>query len=276
MRRSFARPVRASFHGAGRVFSAAIAVCLALVAGASEVEAGLITWGTARTISGDGDVVTTGSVLYAYNFGEDAVAATTVNGVTFAPFAIPSTNPPPKTVTVGNVTLTESPDDLYAYGSFGSGSTPYSTLSASYQKLLDQAAYAAGPETITVTLGGLQVGEQYLVQWWASDSYPLWGALVTASSANSVTLDSNTTDLAGGFGQYAIGTFTAASTSEAFTLVGSAGSGSFWAPMINGLQVRAVPTPIPEIDPAGFGSVAALITGTLGLIERRRLKPKAA
>ena len=34
--------------------------------------------------------------------------------------------------------------------------------------------------------------------------------------------------------------------------------------------------PVPEIDPAGFGSVAALITGALGLIERRRLKPKAA
>ena len=41
-----------------------------------------------------------------------------------------------------------------------------------------------------------------------------------------------------------------------------------------GISVTA--SPIPEIDPAGFGSVAALITGTLGLIERRRLKPKAA
>ena len=33
---------------------------------------------------------------------------------------------------------------------------------------------------------------------------------------------------------------------------------------------------VPEIDPAGFGSVAALVTGALGLIERRRLKAKAA
>ena len=38
------------------------------------------------------------------------------------------------------------------------------------------------------------------------------------------------------------------------------------------LQIEGV----PEIDPAGFGSVAALITGALGLIERRRLKAKAA
>jgi hypothetical protein len=30
--------------------------------------------------------------------------------------------------------------------------------------------------------------------------------------------------------------------------------------------------PVPEIDPAGMGSVLALVTGTLGLLERRRLK----
>jgi len=30
--------------------------------------------------------------------------------------------------------------------------------------------------------------------------------------------------------------------------------------------------PVPEIDPAGIGSVLALVTGALGLLERRRLK----
>lgn len=30
-------------------------------------------------------------------------------------------------------------------------------------------------------------------------------------------------------------------------------------------------TPVPEIDPAGLGSVLALVTGALGLVERRRL-----
>jgi hypothetical protein len=32
------------------------------------------------------------------------------------------------------------------------------------------------------------------------------------------------------------------------------------------------PSPVPEIDPAGMGSVLALVTGALGLLERRRLK----
>ena len=38
----------------------------------------------------------------------------------------------------------------------------------------------------------------------------------------------------------------------------------------------ANPSNVPEIDPAGFGSVASLLTGAFGLIERRRLKAKAA
>jgi hypothetical protein len=33
-------------------------------------------------------------------------------------------------------------------------------------------------------------------------------------------------------------------------------------------------TAVPEIDPASFGSVLALVTGTLGLLERRRQKAK--
>ncbi len=34
----------------------------------------------------------------------------------------------------------------------------------------------------------------------------------------------------------------------------------------------ATPSGVPEIDPAGIGSVLALVTGALGLLERRRLK----
>jgi hypothetical protein len=35
-------------------------------------------------------------------------------------------------------------------------------------------------------------------------------------------------------------------------------------------------TPIPEIDPSGVGSVLALVSGALGLLERRRLMAKRA
>ena len=38
------------------------------------------------------------------------------------------------------------------------------------------------------------------------------------------------------------------------------------------MTVTAVPSSVPEIDPTSLGSVLALVLGSLGLLERRRLK----
>ena len=46
-------------------------------------------------------------------------------------------------------------------------------------------------------------------------------------------------------------------------------SGDF-SPIVEGSLILG--TAVPEIDPAGIGSVLALVTGALGLLERRRLK----
>ena len=35
-----------------------------------------------------------------------------------------------------------------------------------------------------------------------------------------------------------------------------------------------VPNAVPEIDPAGMGSVLALVSGTLGLLERKRSRAR--
>jgi hypothetical protein len=48
-----------------------------------------IEWGTARTISGDSDVRTDGSLVSAFNIGSAGVASSTVNGVRFEAFAFP-------------------------------------------------------------------------------------------------------------------------------------------------------------------------------------------
>lgn len=272
-------PLVSADHALARVrrgILAAVAAGLAIVAVSPRGEAGTITWGSPQTIVGDTDVVATGSKIYAFNFGDGAlVGSTTVNGVTFAPFAIPYPSPqPPKTVTVGNVTLTESPDDLYGYDGLGSTSTPYSNLSKRYKTLLQSAAYASAPGTITVTLGGLTPSQQYVVQWWASDSSLTYGSLITATGGNTVTLDSNTTNAYGGVGQYAIGTFTAAGTTEQFTLDGSVGSGVLGLPMISGLQLRTPggpgPTPVPEIAAASAGTALSLVAAAFAAVERRR------
>jgi hypothetical protein len=230
-----------------------------------------IVWGSAQTVSGDSDVSTTGSLVYAYTFGGTAAPpSATVNGVTFSPFTIPGGIV--TSTTVGSVSLSESPGNLFGSNSFGSSSAPFSALSTDYKAILGSGAYADLPVSITVSLGGLTSGQDYLVQWWtnnASNTTPVFGGgftNTTATAFNSVTLDANTTNTVGGLGQFAIGTFTASGTTQAFLL--SETSGGF-NPLINALQVRAVPEPALTL-------LGCAVAAAGGLALRRRSRPAAA
>jgi hypothetical protein len=229
-----------------------------------------IVWGSPQTVSGDSDVSTNGSLVYALTFGGTAApSSATVNGVTFSPFTIPGGFP--TTVTVGSVTLTESPGFLLGSNSFGTASTPFSGLSTDYKTILGSGAYANEPTSITVSLNGLANGQDYEVQWWtnnAANITPQFGGGftdTTATAFNTVTLDANTTNTVGGLGQYAIGTFTASGTTQAFLL--SETSGGF-NPLINAMQVRAVPE--PSLTLLGL---AAAVGGSL--VWRRRSRSAA-
>jgi hypothetical protein len=49
------------------------------------------------------------------------------------------------------------------------------------------------------------------------------------------------------------------------------------APLVAlGIQLVREPAPVPEIDPASFGSALALVVGALGILERRARKLLAA
>ena len=238
-------------------------ICALAIAGATSLDVTraqaappAIVWGSPQTVSGDSDVSTTGSLLYAFTFGGTAApASATVNGVTFSPFRIPGGVV--TSATVGSVTISESPGTLYGSNSFGTASAPFSGLSSSYQSLLGSGAYADNPATITVTLGGLTNGQQYQLQWWTNNSSNILSIFgetftnTTATAINSVTLDANSTNTVGGVGQYAIGTFTAAGPTQTFQL--SETSGGF-NPLINALQVRAVPEPALTL----LGTAAAM------------------
>jgi hypothetical protein len=169
---------------------------------------------------------------------------------------------------VGNVTISESPGTLFGSNSFGSVSSPFSGLSSSYQSLLGTGAYADVPATITVTLKGLTSGQQYRLQWWTSDAAlqsPIYGGSftnTTATAVNSVTLDANTTNTVGGLGQFAIGTFTASGTSQPFTLAETSGG---FNPLINALQLRAVPEPSTCVM-----ALAGLACGGYSMFGRRK------
>lgn len=250
-------PVNLLRHLATAALVAMMLVGLAL----PNAHAATIAWGTPQTIAGDSDVDTTGSLVYAYNVGSStAVSSTvTVSGVAFQPF--PITNfPAEQSFTFGNVTISESPGSLFGYD-VASSSGAYGALSPAYRALLDGGGGAGIPDTVTVSLGGLSSGQQYLFQWWASNAAnDLNVTTVTGSATNLVTLDSNETDTAGGLGQFVTGTFTADGVTQDIAFTGAGNS-----PLINAFQIRAVPEPSTY-----FMALAGVACGGYSMFRRRK------
>jgi hypothetical protein len=246
-------------------------IATTLAAQAGPPPAANITWGSAQNITGDSDVSTLGTLLYAYNAGGSGVSSATVNGVTFSTYVFPfygSTS----TTTTGNVTFTESPDFLSSYNNLGPDSAPFSNLSPSYQTLLSSGGSAGLADTITGTFGGLTAGNDYLIQWWSNDSASTFGGVFVQTQASqiggnsTVTLDSNLSNSVGELGQYAIGTFTATSSSVAFNLNSVTG-----LPLINAFQVRDVTSAaVPE--PGQVAASLLLLFGIGGYVWLKRRK----
>jgi len=96
-----------------------------LYSGGSNVQAAAITWAAPVNITGDTDVSTVGTLLYAETWG----AGTTVNGVTFT-FNSSKTGD-------ANVTIALPASGGVSSTAVGGGtSAPYSQLSTAYRKLV--------------------------------------------------------------------------------------------------------------------------------------------
>ena len=180
--------------------------------------AATVIWGTAQNISGDSDVANNGTFNRAYVFGN---VTWTVNGVTFGAF----------TGNVSGDTMSFPNQD----GGFGAGApeSPYGSLSTEYQNLLYYGAWAYPSATASFTLNGLTIGDSYQVQVFANDSRSAGFGRSMALTGSSTVLDYNTTEAVGGVGQFAIGTFTANSTSQMLGF-----SSSTETPQLNGLSLR--------------------------------------
>ena len=248
-------PIRLPRHGELATPLRLLALSLAATASA---HAGLVTWGPATTIVGNTDVSTSGTLVVAHNLGGTGNPPTTVNGVTFTPFV---TNGPVNTL--GNVTMSAA-SNIVGASTFGETVGDFTTLSTSYQTLLESASYTGGSTpapTITLTLAGLTVGAQYQFQWWTNQSSffsfdPLAPApafpSTTATAGNSVTL-TRTGATSGSLGQFAIGVFTADATTQSITFTGSNPQ-----TVLNAFQLRALAAPvIPEPGSCLFGIALA-------------------
>lgn len=218
-------------------------------------QAAIINWSVPSNISGDSDVITTGTLVDARNMSQNQLT-TTVNGVFFDIFPIPNG---------GNGISGLNNIFAFAYNNaessdtaYGSSNLPYSSLSLSYRTLLSSGAGSSTGNPLTLNLLGLTNGASYLFQWWTNDSGLAFGGVntTTATATNSVTLDENTTNSDGGMGQWVSGTFTATGTSQTITFSGP-------RPAINAYQLRVVPEP---------GSLSLLIFGGLTIVHCRRRK----
>jgi hypothetical protein len=210
------------------------------------LKAATVTWFGPQNITGDTDVKTDGTLFQAANFG--TAAATTVNGVTFSGF----------TATSGVTSGTSGNLSLSASGTSGIRSTtsttisaaPYSTLSSSYQALLNQTMFSFSGSSgvpapnMSVTVNNLSIGQQYDVQFWVNDSRSGVTNIATRQTqVGSTLLSVNTTGTTGGLGQWVLGTFVADSTSQSFDLVGVNSGTVGPVTYATAMQVRAVPEP---------------------------------
>jgi len=210
-----------------------------------------IDWGVgAQAITSDTDVSTEGTLVNAFNLGASGVTFTTVNGVTFTGFAFPgfASDTPSITDTTGNYTFTETgePGVLNAYNDLGTTTGAFSTLSSSYRSLLSSGGSATLSDTLQLSISDLTVGDTYEFQWWDNnsslttsdnDGYQL---NTVGSAGNGVTLEGND-GTTGSLGQFAIGTFTADSTTQIINFDGVVADPS--DPMLNAFQLRDTPEP---------------------------------
>jgi hypothetical protein len=215
--------------------------------------AAAISWSSPQNISGDSDVSTLGSLVGALNIGAPGVGDTTVNGVDF--FGLPVSG---NSATSGGFTLALATGFSSVNGSVSSNA-PFATLSPSYRLLLSSFAGNAVAAPFSLTISGLNIGDQYQFEWWANTTATT-PVDVSSTATNTVTLSSNVSALDGGLGQFVIGTFTADSSGEVITF------NSTSQPLLDSLQLRDT-TPVPE--PA---TLALLSAGLLALGVTRRKK----
>ncbi|MDD5673355.1 MAG: hypothetical protein PHC61_04275 [Chitinivibrionales bacterium] len=223
-----------------RLFSSAVCLVAGFCLNVVPTFAATITFGTPKWIKGDTDVITTGTLKYAYCWADTSGGAhtTTLNGVTFTNskeyYKTPGTNPD---VTSPDMTPGGGPGLGFSGCSYNP-TAPSCALSAAYQKFLDGAFQMTGGGAGNFTLHNLTVGHKYLIQLWNCISG--WGesrpAYYTTPGGDTMVLQCNVDAVPGTLGQFGSGTFTADSTNQTIHIFPSA----TYAARFCGVQVRDI------------------------------------
>lgn len=197
------------------------------------VQAAPISWSAVQTVTGNvTDVITTGTFVDSASAGL-ANTDLTVNGVRFNR----------DTTTTSGITSFSNGSNITVNLNGGgtsaaTGGTAPSGWDASYRDLLYGAAIST--QSMTISIGGLTVGSQYMVQIF--ETY--WNANWPTSFSDG-TNSSGYLNLGAGATapQYVIGTFTADSATEAIYTTAA----NTWS-IFSSMQVRSLDAPptVPE------------------------------
>jgi len=234
-----------------------------LLGSAVALHAATITHGTATDISGDADVVTTGTLVGAFTLGGSSVLSPTVNGVAFTGLDISGGS-----ATSGDFSLSLGYSVLGSTANTSGGSNaPFSSLSTSYQDMLSSAAQGA----LTITMSGLTVGNNYMFQWWTDDSAaPASEAYDGDDGTYTLMTNPHGSYAPGELGQFVTDTFIADGSTQTIVLSAPPHGGT---DEINAFQLRAAsPVDVATPEPS---SLVLMAFGALGLLATFRARRHA-
>lgn len=219
-----------------------IRLLIGTLAAIGPASAATLSWSAATNVSSAADVLTTGTLVQAVNYGTTTSYA--INGVTF----------------------TGSTTGVFGGSAFNNAFTGYgqpSTVTGNYAAALSSGNYQNGSGVFSGTLSGLVIGQQYVFQVWLNDQRDTTADTMTYDSGSSTPQVTLTTTLTGSQAQYTVGTFTADAVTQAFRMTPTGGGGA----TMNLFQLRAVP------EPATYGLLGAgALTSVVGVRRRRRAR----
>jgi hypothetical protein len=221
----------------------------------SVANAASVTWQDVQLPADSTDVATNGATILA-TYWSGVPSSLLINGVTFTDSGIGTQSQNGVTATMGGAWWTWLKSAFF-YGipeTVGAGPN-----GANYGAMLGYGAWGGQPSsTATVTLSGLTVGHQYLVQFWVFDNTGTNSHYTeTISGSRSDTNVPTLTRKSCNAGNFVIGTFTANASTQAFALTDTDGK---YGPQLNGFQLRDV-TGVTVVSSLPSPPVSALGTG---------------
>ncbi|MGJ8642405.1 MAG: carbohydrate-binding protein [Luteolibacter sp.] len=213
------------------------------------IEESPIDWATPQTITTSAaDVETEGLLVFAIDAsnsgdGSSSVTVTGKNGAEVAFTSYDSVNA----------------EDQAGFSSKFRNDANFGGGSSDYGGIVDDGFWQGGDSidgeseafsSDTVVLSGLTIGEEYLVQYWAQDAGRNPGFVTVLDGAANVILDTDDATYTDS-GQFVVGTFTASSDTQSFSVSGTLNGSNNWGrAQLNAIQLRRLEEPFIEWQPS--------------------------